>query len=305
MVTILVGSNSYLIRQRVKQIERGYLASHDALSVIRLEANEIEVNDLTAAVSGVSLFAEDKLIILENPSENKDIQEAIESAIATVDDAVHLVIVEGQLDKRSAYYKMLKKQSGFQELSDMNDSDLKKWVTGYVSAKGGAISLSDSGYLIERCGTNQRNLQNELDKIVAYDTQITRATIELLTEPSLSSTIFNLIDEAFSGRVDRALRLYDEQRSQKVEPQAILGMLIWQMHATTMCAAYGSAPASKIASDAGMNPYVIGKAQKIARSMGVNKIREYLRLLRDIDYAAKHQTYNLDDALKLAILKLA
>jgi len=289
----------------VKQIERDFLTSHDALSVIRLEASEIEVNDLSAAVSAVSLFAEDKLIILENPSENKDIQEAIESTIATVDDVVHLVIVEGQLEKRSAYYKMLKKQPGFLEMTDMNEVSIKKWVVEYVTDKGGKIQPNDTGYLVERCGTNQRNLQNELDKLVAYDEQISRGNIDLLTDPTLSSTIFNLIDEAFSGRVDRALKLYDEQRSQKVEPQAILGMLIWQMHATTMCAAYGTAPASKIASDSGMNPYVIGKAQKIARSMGVNKIREYLGLLREIDYASKHKTYNLDDALKLAILKLA
>ncbi len=305
MITILAGTNSYLIRQRVRQIEREYLASHDVLSVIRLEGSECSPSDLSAEISGVSLFAEDKLIFLTSPSENKDLQEAVEKLLAGVDDNSHLVIVEGQLDKRSAYYKMLKKKPGFVEMSDMNEAELKKWVQEYVSTKGGEISPADVGYFLERCGTNQRNLQNEIDKLIAYAPKITRSNIDLLTDPTLTSTIFNLIDEAFSGRIDRALKLYDEQRSQKVEPQAILGMLIWQMHATAMCAAYGGAPASKVASDSGMNPYVVGKAQKIARSMGVNKIREYLQLLRDIDYSAKHKTYNLDDALKLAILKLA
>src|SRR3546814_19438404 len=53
------------------------------------------------------------------------------------------------------------------------------------------------------------------------------------------STIFELLDAALSGNTRRALELYEEQRSMKVEPQQIIAMLAWQLHVLAVVKAAG------------------------------------------------------------------
>ncbi len=70
----------------------------------------------------------------------------------------------------------------------------------------------DAKYLVMRVGANQQTLSNELAKLLSYDKAITRQTIDLLTEQTPQSTIFELLDAAFAGNSKKAMELYAEQR---------------------------------------------------------------------------------------------
>jgi DNA polymerase III delta subunit len=203
------------------------------------------------------------------------------------------------------YYKNLKKIEGFEEFKDPDPSNLHGWLMSQAKMLGANISHVDATYLIDRVGANQTLLAHEVEKLAQYDLRISRANIDLLTEQTPSSTVFNLIDSAFSGNLALALKLYDEQRAQKVEPQAVHGMLVWQMNIVAVCATAGNKNSHEIATETKLNPYVVGKSQNIARRMGREKISEFLKLLRDIDYASKHKTYDYDQAMRYAIVSLA
>jgi DNA polymerase III delta subunit len=148
-------------------------------------------------------------------------------------------------------------------------------------------------------------LANELEKLLLYDTAITRRTIETLTEAAPQSTIFQLLEAAFAGRPQRALQLYAEQRAQKVEPQQIIALLTWQLHILTIIKTAGDRSADQIAKEAKISPFVVGKSQTIARHLTLAQLKKLIQDLLTIDLKTKRTAIDADEALQHYLLTLA
>ena len=214
-------------------------------------------------------------------------------------------MVEPKLDKRLAYYKFLKKKTDFREYPELDMNGMAQWLVAEAKSKDGTISLSDARYLAERVGVNQQLLDGEIEKLLLYSPQITRQTIDLLTEPNPQSTIFELLESAFAGNTRQAIRLYEEQRSMKVEPIQIIAMLAWQLNVLAIVKTAGSKSSQEIAKEAKLNPYVVSKSQGIARKLSLPEIKILVSDLLEIDTSSKRTSIDTDDALKHYILKLA
>lgn len=306
MTIALSGANAFLRNEKLQQLTQNFVKEHGDLALEKIEAEATEYNQIIGAVESLPFLASKKMVILHDLSLNKEASEKLEDLIRLAGDTTDLVIVETKVDKRSAYFKQLKKTTDFHEFNELDDSTMTNWLVNEAQALGATLTRSDASYLVQRVGVNQLKLSHELQKLIQYNPRITKQTINELTAENPSSTIFNLIDSIFSGNVAHAMRIYDEQRQQKVEPQAIQGMLVWQMHAVAIAA---SAPSSvntaQIAKDSSMSPYVIQKSQRIAQAMGRTKVIEFMKLLRDFDYRSKREVFDYDEALRYAILSLA
>jgi DNA polymerase III delta subunit len=305
MIKVFVGNNWFGIKSALDLEINKFLKTGDSLNIERFYGPDSEPNDINAAIDSVSLFSDNKLVIVDQLSAHKEIQENIDDFLQKVGDETTLIIIEPNIDKRTAYYKNLKKLDGFKEFNELDENSLTNWVVEYAKDNSGEISRADAQYLIFRVGNSQTNIEREMTKLIQYDKKITKDTIDLLTNQTPSSTIFSLVDSAFSGDVKKALRLYEEQRSLRVEPQAIFGMLVWQMHIVAVCLVAGDKNPAELSAETGINSYVLGKSRTIAKTMGKAKILEFLDLLQHIEKTSRKQTYNFDDAMKLAITKLA
>lgn len=302
----LTGTNTFQLNEKLRQLIADFSREHGDLALEKLDASEVEYNQILGAIESLPFLATKKMVVAYDVSLNKDAAEKLELLIERAGETTDLVIVESKVDKRSVYYKQLKKLTNFQEYEEMGEAELTAWLVAEAKRAKATLSRSDAAYLVQRVGANQLRLSHELQKLVQYNPSVTKKTIDLLTTENPSSTIFNLIDSVFSGNLKQAFRIYDEQRQQKVEPQAIHGMLVWQMHAVAITvSAPSTVNANQIAQDSGMSPYVIQKSQKIARNMGRAKIIEFMKLLRDIDYRGKHEVFDYDEALRYAIISLA
>jgi DNA polymerase III delta subunit len=170
--------------------------------------------------------------------------------------------------------------------------------------RGGEMSLSDANFLVERAGVDQELLSNELDKLITYEPKVTRKNIELLVDSLPQSKVFDLLDAVFSGRKNRALELYEEQRALKVEPQAMLAMIAWQLQLFAITKyAYGKSAAS-IAKDMGMNPYPVSKAANLSHKLDEEKLNNMVDFAFEIDLKSKTTPLDLDEALKTYITTL-
>ena len=305
MVVALVGTNWFKVKRRLDELVSEFVSKHGDLALEKLDAEDVEYSQILGAVESLPFLASKKMVIVHNLSASKEAAEQLEQLIARAGDTTDLIMLESKVDKRGTYYKQLKKLKGFEEFNDPDARSLVDWLVREAKAGGATLVPADAQYLVDRVGANQTALAHELEKLVQYDPHVTKQTIELLTDQTPTSTVFNLIDSAFSGNLKAALKTYDEQRAQKVEPQAIHGMLVWQMNIVAACSAAGDKSSSVVAAETSLNPYVVGKSQTIARRMGRAKISQFLALLRDIDYTSKHQTYDYDQAMRYAIVSLA
>jgi DNA polymerase-3 subunit delta len=305
MIKSLIGENSFAIDSELRAIVVAYQKDFSDLGIERIDAEEEPYARIEEATTSLNLFARDKLVILNTPSKNKDFLDHFEELVKNMPQTTSLVIVEQKLDKRLSFYKNLKKLTDFKEMNEPDQNSLLSWLVRTAKDHGGTLSRQDASYLCERVGHNQQRLSNELTKLVLYNDDVSRKTIDILTEQTPQSNVFQLLEAAFSGNKNQALGLYKEQRSIKVEPASIIAMLTWQLHIIAVIVASNNMSIDQIAKESKLNPYVLRKSQAIARHHSLSDIRGLLSELLQIDVSIKSTNIDADESLQLFLLKLS
>jgi DNA polymerase-3 subunit delta len=277
--------------------------TYGEVGVEHLDGEDADTAKMRGSLQSLPFLTDRKLVVLREPGKQKDFAENIATILENMPETTDVIIVEPKLDKRLSYYKTLKKQTDFREFAELDANSLTRWAVEYVKMRG-SLSLADAKFLIDRVGANQQLVKNELDKLLTYSTTISRQTIELLTETAPQSTVFELLDAAFAGNKSRAMELYKEQRAIRVEPQAIIAMIVWQLHVMAIVRAAGTMPADEIAKSAKLNPFVVRKTQSLARNRTLPQIKTMVQKLLALDIQLKTTAIDDDAALQLYLLEL-
>ena len=299
MIITLTGSNGYLLKDELKRLVDLFVAEYSGMGLDRIDGEEAEYDRIREALESLPFLASKKLVVLRAPSANKEFVDKVEQLLGTLPETTDVILHEPKLDKRSSYYKYLKKNTEFMEFNEMDNYELAKWLTGQAD-----ISLADAKYLVERVGANQQLLSNELVKLVTYNSKVSRNSIDLLTEPNPQSTIFELLDSAFAGNSKRMMKLYAEQRASKVEPQQIIALLVWQLHILAVLMTAGDKTDAQIAGEARINLYVVGKSRNISRGLTLTKLKSLIHDLADLDIRLKTTSIDSDDAVQNYLLNV-
>lgn len=305
MIIVLSGLNSYLLQQDLSKLVQKFLDDHGELALERIDCQEAELPRIEEAITSLPFLASRKMVVLRSPSANKQFVEKAERLLATVNDTTDLVIVEPKLDKRSAYFKFLKKSTDYREFTEPDVNGLAAWLIRSAKEQGGTVSSNDARFLVERVGVNQQLLANELNKLLLHNDKITRDSITLLTDQTPQSTIFQLLEAAFAGNAKRALNLYQEQRLLKVEAPQIVAMLAWQLHIIAIVKAAGNRSPNDIAKEAKLSPFVVQKSATIAHKLSLAELKDLIDRLLDIDIKSKRTNLDTDEALQHYFLRLA
>ncbi len=304
MIVTLTGTNFYLLKRRMDELVDKFVAKHDELALERVDAEEAEPQAVLDAISSLPFLADRKMVVVRNLGMNKVAAEQIEQIIDSAGNTTDIIFYEPMPDKRTNYFKVLKSKTEFEEFNEMDARALSRWLVDEAKKQAGNLSFADASYLVERVGTNQEQLANELEKLIIYEPKITRANVDILTVKTPQSRVFDLLDAAFSGNKKRALELYAEQRAQKVEPQAIAAMIAWQLRLIAL-AKYGKdKDSNQIAKDIGTSPYPVIKAQRLASKMDEQKLKDMVGEALKIDEMGKTSPLDLDEALKTYIVTL-
>lgn len=302
MLRVFTGDNDFAIKRAVRSLIDEFVAAHGNLALERFDTEESTAGQIVDAIMSMPFLASHKMVVVSGAPIKDVIEQLLEIEIP---ESTEVILVTNKLDKRASYYKKISKLPGFKSFDAKNVTNLPGWVSERVQLAGGKISAADARFLVEYAGSNQLNLQNEIEKLVLYDKKVTRSTIEELCDPSPQSTVFQLVDAVFAGNYKKAEKMYFEQRAQKVEPYAIMGMLAWQLHILALVKAAGAKSADVIAKDAKLSPYVVKKTQGIARRLTMVQVKQFVRDARNLDIALKSQSINADDAMTTYLLKLS
>lgn len=292
------------LREQARLIDV-FIKKYTDLGLERLDAEEASYDRLVEAVQSLPFLADRKLVVIRDGSMNTDFTNAIESFLDAVTDSTDVLLVERKLDKRTAYYKQLKKLTDFHEYVVLDANGLAQFAVQCAKEQGGSLALADARLLVERTGANQMLLVHELDKLLTYDPNITKESIVSLTDEVPQSKIFDLLDAAFAGQTNRTQAVYADQRAQGTEPQQIVAMLVWQLYVIAVVKTGQQRSVAEIASTAKLNPYVVEKTKQLERQIPLAKLQQMIRSLRILDVRSKSESIVLDDALQHYLLTLS
>lgn len=304
MVITLTGDNTFGWQQALDRLTQDFIAAHGDLAIERLEGEEADFTALRAILTSLPFLTTKKMAVLREPSKNKQFTEGFEQILAEIPETTDVILVEPHLDKRLGYYKLLKSKTDFREFPELDSNGLARWLVEKAKSQKGNLSSPDARYLVERVGTNQQLLSNELEKLLLYSSNIKRIDIDELTDPTPQSTIFQLLEAAFAGNTKKTLDLYAEQRALKAETPQIVAMLTWQLNALAIIKTAGDRPADQIAREAKMNPYVVRKSESIARDISLTELKGLISELLEIDVKSKSTGIDADEALQNYLINI-
>ena len=305
MTVTLTGANSFGLQAELARLVHAFVAEHSDMALERLDGEEASYERLQESLQSLPFLAAKKMVVLRAPGANKQFAEHAEELLKELPDTTDLIIVEPKLDKRSSYYKLLKKATDFREHAELDRGGLARWLVAEAKARGGSLNLGDASFLVDRVGASQQLLGNELEKLLLYEPKISRTNIELLTDATPQSTIFELLEAAFAGNAKRTLSLYAEQRRLKVEPQQIIAMLAWQLHVLALVKTADGRSPDVIAKEAKISPFVVKKSAGVARKLSLAELKKLVADLLNIDIRLKREALDADEAVQNYLLHIA
>lgn len=302
MITVLSGSNTHAVRAKLAELKQAFINQHGSAGVEVVAGAQLEPDSLGALIGGATLFATNRLVIIRDLAENKLAAEKLLTLYQKVPEETHLVLVEGVLDKRTVLYKTLKKETDFYEFAELDELTAIKWVGELVQKEGGKIGNSDARLLVRYVGTDQSRLTNEVAKLLAYDSTITQASIELLVEKNPEETIFQLLEYALGGKPAQALKVLENLEQAHEDPFQAASMLIWQTNILAVVASAGDTSDGEIAKSAKINPFVVKKTRGLSVRLSKEKLRQIINAVAQLDVQLKTTSADPWRSLETTIL---
>ncbi|MCU0667449.1 MAG: DNA polymerase III subunit delta [Patescibacteria group bacterium] len=306
MITLLYGENNQLRDEAIAQIHKQFVNQHGDMAVDSIDAEFATKEELINAVTTVPFLANKRLVIVRYLSANKELVAEINQILDFTAESTDLVLIESSLDSRSVYTKTLVSRcDDVRKYDSLDAPQVVDWIINIVNKAGGTISKPDASYLIERIGNNQITLSGEISKILLVNKKINKELINQLTVAVPQSSVFAMLDALSAGDVAVASRLYQEQRQQGMEPQAILGMIAWQLVVIATVFSYGNESSDTVAKKAKLSPFVVRKNQNLAKKLSKQNLVSMFDVAIATDLLIKTNKAKPDMAVHSLLISLA
>lgn len=304
MIYLFHGDNTFAAKQQIQKLIDRYKDSTGSDFGLHRFSEESDPDEIIQAVTSVPMFSSSSLVIIERPSQAKQLVDALLPQMERVPEETVVVIHDPDIDKRTSWFKTLQKQATVKEFTAKSRPQLLKWVHATAHAHEGALTDDAAELLLDYVGDEERQLHNEIAKLVNAAETVTPDHVQQLVRPAPRQTVFTLLDALSGGDIDAALRYFDDLRAQKVHELEMLAMLGWQLRTFLVIAAGETTPDEHLAKEHGINPFVMRKSKPIARRLPVETLESAYREIIATDYAIKTSQQEPHVLLEQLILRL-
>jgi len=277
MITFLVGENSFEIERALSAIINDFNGVDE-----KIEGSELQISQIPDILMGVSLFADKRLIVIRNLSENKVVWPVFGDWLSKISDDIHLVLIESKPDKRTVTYKSIKQNADMREFQSWSDRDVamaEKWVANEAKKMGFELDKKCVQTLVQWVGVDQWQLYYALEKLALTD-DITVETIKNVIEPNPVENLLNLFETALRGDM-KTLSAILKTIEQTEDVYRLTGLLSSQ--AFQLLAVASAGKEDNVAKDFGIHPYVVSKLSPIAKRIGKSGASKIIAVFVELD----------------------
>jgi len=300
MITLLLGENSFEIARGLNYLEAEFNGVAE-----KIDGETLELKQLPDLLMGVTLFAQKRLVIIKNLSENKIIWEKLPDWLDRINDDVHIILVESKPDRRSRTYKTLQKVATVRQFPAWTDRDTavaEKWVAGEAERQKLALDKKSIHSLVERVGVDQWQLYYALQKLAALP-EVNPTIIENIVEANPRENVFNLLDAALRGdavKVQAMLKVLEMSE----DPYRLFGLLSTQIFQLALLSTTDK-PAGDVAKDIGAHPFALSKLVPYVKKMGKSGVRDVVAVMAQADSSLKTSAADPWLLIERALIKIA
>lgn len=315
-IFLLYGENSYSSHEKLKFYQNGFLKKYgDEGDMQVLDGKKLNISQFITDLEAIPFLTEKRLLIVKNfltTSKTDDQKKVAENIEKTPDFCIVIFHENGTPDRTRSLYKRIKKIGHVEEFKPFQATQISNWIKEKSQRIGLNIKPMEINYLIQHAGNDLWKLSNELTKLKTYnqDQQVTKAIIDELTTPCLTSSVFKLTDNISSKNIKEALKTLQILTDSGEDPMKIFFMIVRHFRILIQVHEMVGKRESEhtIIQKLKQHPFVIKKTSHQAKNFSEEKLagifKQFLQIDRDFK-TGRIKTYQSDNReYILAIEKL-
>ena len=309
-VYLLCGEEAYLRNQYKKKLRDALAADGDTMNYSYYEGKDINPRAVIDMAETLPFFADRRVLMIENSGFFKNKCEELADYMSVIPESTNFIFVETEVDKRSRFYKEVKKVGRVVEFGTQKEDTLVKWILGMLKKENKNITRDTLQMFLTKTGSDMQMIKNELDKLVAYTEGrdvITAEDVEEVCVTQTTNRIFDMVNAIAEGNQKKALELYEDLLSLKEPPMRILFLIarqFKQLYQVKLPTKEGL-PSAEIAKQAGIVPFAMKKYQAQAKSFTAEELRNAVEECVAGEEAVKTGKMNDRLSVELLIIKYA
>ncbi len=250
---LLYGQENYLLDKGLEEIKDRVVTGLEEINYMVFDNKNIDIDELQIACETLPFGSEKKLIVVKDFSglrtkskkiegEKEEKEENLGAEIISlinnlVEDTCLVFFSRGDVDKRKKLYKDINKIGSVFEFKRIDKADLRQWITRFFKNEGKIFGgevleyfMQNISYLGKGSDSNMYNIQNEMEKILAYtgeEKEISMNSIKALINEPPENDVFKLIDACLEGDIPSSLIIYSDLLLRGESTYSILGLISW------------------------------------------------------------------------------
>jgi len=247
MLYIVYGSQSALVRSRIKKICQEEVGELDEMNYVRFSYPENSIFEVLDEASYVPLGYDKKVIVysdfsllgkVDKKTKESDQYKALLSYLKSPNEQTTLVfsLYEDKIDDKNEIVSLIKDNGTVISRPLPNEIEWKELVARFIKEKAGGASI-DRDALIELANRTYCDvdlMRNSAKKLALYTNHITHQDVVLMVERPLEENVFQIFNALLDGKNGVALRIYRDLRVKGVEPVSLVTTLSNQLRVFSM-----------------------------------------------------------------------
>ena len=337
MIIFIFGEDDFRGKQKVRELKDKFLRDVDpggnSLSVI--DGSTTTMKEINEKVGTSSLLSSKRMVVIEDLFSNSSILEEAKNYFYQKEKEEDKVLVfwepgiktkkkgggkqvvtwdssgrEKPLTKKaSEFFTFLNKQQYVQEFPLLSRAGIAKWAQEKIEDQGLSISNRALQLLVGLTGGDLWQLQEEINKLVAYkkgnnSQEIEYQDVKMMVSGMFTDNIFALTDALSNKNSAEAVRLLEEQMESGANEHYLLTMIIRQIRILLQIrqALDKGHSSQQIAKQLKLHPFIVQKGVNQVKGFDLEKLKKALNELIEIDKALKSGQGEAKSLLDLFIL---
>lgn len=308
---LLLGDEALLVERAVTAVASRVRASStqpDTLAVDRRRAGDMSTSELAELLSP-SLFAEDRVIVLESAAEaGKDAVALIGAAAADLPAGIVLLVSHSGGGRAKALVPTLRKAGAVvHDCGRLTKaSERERFVREEFRKAGVSVSGEVVVAVLDAVGSDVRELAAACGQLVA-DTggRVDLAAVRRYYMGKAEVGGFDVAEHAVAGRRAEATAALRQALGRGVAQVLLADALADAVHTIARVGSAGRGDPFALASTLGMPPWKVKKAQSQARGWSADTIGAAIRVTAHLNAEVKGGAADQDYALERAVRQVA
>ena len=192
-------------------------------------------NSINEVTRNLSLFSSQRIIELRMgaPKPGREGGGILQGYAEKENDGTLLIISSDKMDKstqNNKWAKSIDKVGVMIQVWPIRPAQLPGWIQGRIQKKQKKITQDATRLIAERVEGNLLAAQQEIEKLVLLIEKNLIDIEDVIDAVADSSryNVFDMIESAFLGNIDRTLLMLNGLKNEGIEPLALFGALMWE-----------------------------------------------------------------------------